>query len=187
MEDGYRDGLKVLFFPYEDRKLLCDSLINSIGTGRPPRCWRKNCTYSHDVRSPSMEIYRTLYGATESIDVCMYLITNDRLAQFLVRLKEGKRIRLRIITDTHSNLENEGDKIEYLVSKGIELKHNPSALMHNKFVIIDDKTVMHGSFNWTNRALQENDETIVISSHGGLALEFVKQFQLMWKKLPLVE
>ena len=37
-----------------------------------------------------------------------------------------------------------------------------NSTMHQKFCIIDDKTVITGSFNWTNRAEKRNDEDILV-------------------------
>ena len=35
-------------------------------------------------------------------------------------------------------------------------------LMHNKFCIIDERIIITGSYNWTNKANKENNENIVI-------------------------
>lgn len=36
-------------------------------------------------------------------------------------------------------------------------------LMHHKFAIIDSSILLNGSFNWTERAVYENCENLVIS------------------------
>jgi phosphatidylserine/phosphatidylglycerophosphate/cardiolipin synthase-like enzyme len=48
-------------------------------------------------------------------------------------------------------------------------------LMHNKFCIIDLKTVIHGSYNWTNRA-RFNDETIEVVNSREVAEKFSDEF-----------
>jgi phosphatidylserine/phosphatidylglycerophosphate/cardiolipin synthase-like enzyme len=48
-------------------------------------------------------------------------------------------------------------------------------LMHNKFCVIDLKTVVHGSYNWTNRA-KFNNETIEVVSSREVAEKFSNQF-----------
>jgi phosphatidylserine/phosphatidylglycerophosphate/cardiolipin synthase-like enzyme len=35
-------------------------------------------------------------------------------------------------------------------------------LMHNKYVIIDDEYVLTGSFNWTQQAVNLNNENLII-------------------------
>jgi phosphatidylserine/phosphatidylglycerophosphate/cardiolipin synthase-like enzyme len=48
-------------------------------------------------------------------------------------------------------------------------------MMHNKFCIIDLKIVIHGSYNWTNRAKFNNETIEVVSSHE-VAEKFSDQF-----------
>ena len=36
-------------------------------------------------------------------------------------------------------------------------------LMHHKFAIVDSNILINGSFNWTERAVSENCENVVIS------------------------
>ena len=36
-------------------------------------------------------------------------------------------------------------------------------LMHHKFAIVDSTLLLNGSFNWTERAVSENCENVVIS------------------------
>ena len=38
-----------------------------------------------------------------------------------------------------------------------------AGLMHHKFAIIDSRILLNGSFNWTERAVSENCENLVIS------------------------
>lgn len=47
--------------------------------------------------------------------------------------------------------------------------------MHNKFCIIDLETVLHGSYNWTNKA-QYNYETIIIEKDCIFAEKFSEEF-----------
>lgn len=48
-------------------------------------------------------------------------------------------------------------------------------LMHHKFCIIDLRTVVHGSYNWTKKA-QYNDETVTINHSTEFAAEFASNF-----------
>ena len=48
-------------------------------------------------------------------------------------------------------------------------------LMHNKFCVIDLEKVIHGSYNWTNKA-QYNNETISIIDNRLEAKKFAEQF-----------
>ena len=56
--------------------------------------------------------------------------------------------------------------------------------MHNKFCIIDMKTVISGGYNWTNKA-QYNDESIEIKQSRELAEEYSKEYKRLLKKADL--
>ena len=47
--------------------------------------------------------------------------------------------------------------------------------MHHKFCIIDLKTVIHGSYNWTIKA-QYNKESISIDTSRDLAEKYASEF-----------
>jgi phosphatidylserine/phosphatidylglycerophosphate/cardiolipin synthase-like enzyme len=47
--------------------------------------------------------------------------------------------------------------------------------MHNKFCVIDLKTVIHGSYNWTKKA-QYNHETLEIVNSYENAEKYAEQF-----------
>ncbi len=55
-------------------------------------------------------------------------------------------------------------------------------LMHNKFCIIDLKTVLHGSYNWTKRA-QYNNETMTVVKGRQNAEKFAEQFIKLKKNI----
>ncbi len=48
-------------------------------------------------------------------------------------------------------------------------------LMHHKFCIIDLKTVVHGSYNWTTKA-QYNEETVTVVQSADIAIDFAETF-----------
>ena len=52
--------------------------------------------------------------------------------------------------------------------------------MHNKYAVIDEKTVVTGSFNWTNKAVNLNHENIVIINSEEVSNDFKKNFFSMW-------
>ena len=60
--------------------------------------------------------------------------------------------------------------------------------MHEKFCIIDDEVLLHGTYNWTNRAEKKNDEHICI--HKGepqIVKQFCERFEELREKYSLSE
>jgi hypothetical protein len=61
-------------------------------------------------------------------------------------------------------------------------KRKKSAIMHNKFCVIDGATVITGSYNWSKQA-QENWENItIIGDHPELARQFLLEFEAIIEK-----
>ena len=57
------------------------------------------------------------------------------------------------------------------------------AIMHNKFMVFDGKTVQTGSFNYTSSAVNRNAENvIVIKDNKDVAKKFKQQFYKLWQK-----
>jgi hypothetical protein len=55
-------------------------------------------------------------------------------------------------------------QLDRLVQNGVTVKITTKqhALMHNKVMIVDDRYVATGSYNWTARASRGNDENLVV-------------------------
>ena len=49
--------------------------------------------------------------------------------------------------------------------------------MHHKVIIIDGRTVIFGSFNFTSNADKDNDENLLIVDDPALAKAFEAEFQ----------
>jgi phosphatidylserine/phosphatidylglycerophosphate/cardiolipin synthase-like enzyme len=54
------------------------------------------------------------------------------------------------------------------------------AIMHHKFLVVDDRLVATGSFNWTREAECCNWENLVILDDPALARAFEAEFQRLW-------
>ncbi len=53
--------------------------------------------------------------------------------------------------------------------------------MHHKLAVIDDQTVITGSFNWSPAAAHVNDETLLILESAPLAAHFAREIDRMWQ------
>jgi phosphatidylserine/phosphatidylglycerophosphate/cardiolipin synthase-like enzyme len=52
--------------------------------------------------------------------------------------------------------------------------------MHHKFAVIDERTVMTGSYNWTRSAALYNHENILITGDKAIVKEYLKEFHRLW-------
>ena len=73
------------------------------------------------------------------------------------------------------------DYSEYTSLKNVRVDGNPS-LMHHKVFIIDNATVITGSFNPTQNGNAHNDENIMIIHDAELAKKYVNEFEMLWRE-----
>jgi phosphatidylserine/phosphatidylglycerophosphate/cardiolipin synthase-like enzyme len=79
---------------------------------------------------------------------------------------EARGVRVRMVTDDEHGLEDEDSTIEQLTDAGIPVVDDSrSALMHNKFMILDGTVVWTGSWNYTmNDTYRNNNHALVLRS-----------------------
>lgn len=65
---------------------------------------------------------------------------------------------------------------------GLEVRQdgNPYAL-HHKVIIVDDETVITGSFNFSGNAINVNDENLLIIKDKDLAQLYLQEFDRVWR------
>jgi len=118
--------------------------------------------------------------AKTSLEVCVFTISNDTIAKALEKL-HAKGVKVRIISDDES-AKNKGSDIFTMAAKGIPTRTdtNPNAHMHNKYVIIDNKILITGSFNWTWQAVSANQENLLIVEKEDLVRRYKDSFEKLW-------
>src|SRR5579883_3348022 len=106
-------------------------------------------------------IVRELQAARHEILVLAYSFTNKAIAQALVDAKL-RGVHVDIVLD-HSNEKEEHTDLHFFLEQGlvpvIDAHH---AIAHNKVMVVDSRTVVTGSFNFTNQAEHENAENMLI-------------------------
>jgi competence ComEA-like helix-hairpin-helix protein len=56
----------------------------------------------------------------------------------------------------------------------------PGDLLHHKFGVVDEKTVIMGSHNWTEAADRQNDETLLVIEHPEVAAHYEREYDRLW-------
>jgi phosphatidylserine/phosphatidylglycerophosphate/cardiolipin synthase-like enzyme len=124
-----------------------------------------------------------LTKAKFTIWVAVAWFTDKDLANLLYKKsKEGLNVQI-IINGDKINSKLSG-KLSDLFETYLVPESN-RRLMHNKFCVIDLNRVIHGSYNWTNKA-QYNDETISLIENRGAAEDFANQFLKLKEELKLL-
>jgi len=52
--------------------------------------------------------------------------------------------------------------------------------MHHKFVVIDNRILITGSFNWTRQAIIGNKENLIVTTHSKLVPLYRSEFEKLW-------
>ncbi|MEA5508957.1 phospholipase D-like domain-containing protein [Crocosphaera sp. UHCC 0190] len=125
-------------------------------------------------------ILNELKQAEFTIWIAVAWFTDPCLFKCLIMKKlKGLNIQV-IINDDQINNSSDLDYNQFETYKLPPLGVYSKNKMHHKFCIIDFKTVIHGSYNWT-KAARYNGETIEIST----GYEKAKQFSQEFMKLKL--
>jgi len=165
---------EALFFPPDSKRPPCkDHILNS-------DCQKRACTESHDEDSSIGSLARYIMLARESIDMCQYSVTNQFLTEAILR-RHKLGVKVRVITD-HQGANILSSQLEEFYKAGVQIRpHRGNGLMHNKFLVIDNVIVATGSFNFTNQAMMENYENIVVTDHSDIVGRYVQNFSKLWQ------
>ncbi|MEQ1586670.1 MAG: phospholipase D-like domain-containing protein [Cyclobacteriaceae bacterium] len=125
-------------------------------------------------------IISQIKSAVKHLQICVFTISDDVITDaILTSHKRGTDIK--IITDNDKSLD-EGSDIEQIARQGIVVKMDRTPNhMHHKFMVVDGKTLITGSYNWTRSAARFNHENILLTREGGVVKSFLKEFDQLWK------
>jgi len=136
--------------------------------------------------SPSPEaialVQSTINQADHCIDLAAYSFTSYKIADALIEAKQ-RGVEVRVLLDKGQG-KRHYRAIKDLQEAGIQIRINRHyAIMHDKYLIVDDKTVETGSFNYTTGAEKRNAENvIVVKNNKKLAQEYMENWQKLWNE-----
>jgi len=127
-------------------------------------------------------IERFLGRARKRLDVCVFTITDDRLAAALIDA-HARKVAVRVIADD-SKAEDLGSDVPRLARVGVPVRVDRSPFhMHHKFAVADGETLLSGSYNWTRGAARDNEENPIITDEPRLVAPFTETFAQLWGRL----
>lgn len=113
-------------------------------------------------------ILSAIYSARTSIFVQAYSFTSDKIAEAL-QDAHRRGVDVQILVDK-GQLKSKHSPLSSLAKGGIPLFiDSPKGLAHNKVMIIDERYVLTGSFNFTKAAESRNAENILLVDDPALA------------------
>ena len=104
------------------------------------------------------KIEALIQSAQKTIKVASYTFTNDRICQNLIDAHK-RGVQVQVIFDRDSAAHTSLKTIQKLQRAHVTTSvRKIQGLMHHKFAVIDDTTLIMGSANWTKAAFTINDE-----------------------------
>lgn len=122
------------------------------------------------------EIIEEIRDAKYVIWIAMAWFTNPVIHAELLK-KKHQGLDIVIIIDDNDRNRNDAAFVleDHFETYRIEIRSLYKNIMHDKFCIIDLKTVLHGTFNWT-MAANYNKETMSIDRNRETAEAFADEF-----------
>ncbi len=119
-------------------------------------------------------------NAKESIDFLAFAFTNQAIADALIQ-KQAQGIAIRGVFDKRQNSYQKSSKYNYLQKEGLEVKLDGNKFtLHDKVFIIDKKIVVTGSYNFTIKANDTNNENSIVVHNNRFAQKYEEEFQKIY-------
>lgn len=136
---------------------------------------------AHEVRfSPKGGCTETVVAeikhARHEVLVLAYSFTSQAIARALVEAKL-RGVHVEMVLD-HSNETEQHTDLHFFIQEGLKPLIDPHhAIAHNKVIVIDSRTVITGSFNFTEHAEHNNAENLlVLKNYFDLARAYRQNF-----------
>ena len=157
----------------------------------------ENWINANDIQilfSPQKNIDLIIIGkiqeAKKQISVAIFDLTSETITDSLI-IAHKAGVNVRVYNDKNPG-PYEKPLLDKLRENGIEVKNaSPEfwhenttnsyfSIMHNKFIVIDDHTIITGSYNFTKNAEENNRENLVIIPNKIITKKYYDQFNVYW-------
>lgn len=150
-------------------------------------------------QTPNGFIGKTLAAASQSINLALFVFSEQQLANILeTSHQQGVEVRALIDSSFAHRSYSEGldmmgvalgDNCKYepnnrpwknpITTVGVPMLP-PGDLLHHKFAVVDDTTTIAGSHNWSDAANTGNDETVLVVQSPTVAAHFKREFERLY-------
>ncbi|BAY64903.1 hypothetical protein NIES22_50030 [Calothrix brevissima NIES-22] len=144
-------------------------------------------------------IAKALESATKSVDMALFVFSDQRLANIL-ETRHQQNVQIRALIEPQFAFRSYSEALDMMgFALSEECKYevdnkpwqNPITsvgvpilpkgdLLHHKFAVVDEKTVITGSHNWSEAANNGNDETLLVIENPTIAAHYVREFNRLY-------
>lgn len=126
-------------------------------------------------------IKHQIQAARKTLKICVFTISDDRISKTISQAHQ-RGVSVKIITDNDKQYDK-GSDIFKLQKQGLSIRFDRTDKhMHHKFAVIDEKTVITGSYNWTRSAEKYNEENVLLTENPAAVKAYLKEFSKLWDK-----
>jgi phosphatidylserine/phosphatidylglycerophosphate/cardiolipin synthase-like enzyme len=124
-------------------------------------------------------VLQRLAAAKKSIHFMTFSYTSSAIADAMVaQVQAGRAVRGVF---ERQNAGGTGSAFSRLRQGGVDVLEDGNCyILHHKVIVIDARTVITGSYNFTNSAERDNDENLVIVDDPNLARVYLDEFQRVY-------
>jgi len=133
--------------------------------------------YFSPVDNVMDKLVAEVQGAQKSIRFMIFTFTDEDLANAMIARYQAGVDTKGVIEDRGAS---EGSLVPLYCSKVPVEEDGNKYTMHHKIIIIDENTVITGSFNFTKSADHENDDNVLIIHNADLAKLYLQEFDRIW-------
>jgi phosphatidylserine/phosphatidylglycerophosphate/cardiolipin synthase-like enzyme len=163
-----------------------DCLFTAVWEQQPDRA--AACSTPEVAFTPSSGPFRMIRdqirGATVSVDILMHHLMFDKLLAELANAA-ARGVRVRVIVNASTRDETAGADWDRLRAAGGRVRYKLAndalyQLLHHKLAVIDGRTLIDGSGNWSGSAFFNNYEFFVLHQERRVVEPFNDLFARLW-------
>ncbi|MBW4612440.1 MAG: DUF655 domain-containing protein [Desmonostoc vinosum HA7617-LM4] len=144
-------------------------------------------------------IGKTLNSATKSIDMALFVFSEQHLANILEK-RHQQSVKIQTLIEPQFAYRSYSEALDMMgVALSNKCKYevdnhpwqNPITsvgipnlpkgdLLHHKFAVIDNQIVITGSHNWSKAANNNNDETLIVIDNPMVAAHYQREFSRLY-------
>ena len=121
--------------------------------------------------------------ARVSLDIAAFELNSDALRNAIAAAHQ-RGVAVRIVSDDYHGIQDSRDAhLRELAQAGVPIRDDDrSGLMHNKFVIIDGRSVWTGSWNYTVNGSYRNNNNVLVIESSRAAAAYQAEFDEMFER-----
>ncbi|WP_413172510.1 DUF655 domain-containing protein [Anabaena azotica] len=147
-------------------------------------------------------IANTLDSSTKTVDMALFVFSDQKIANILEN-RHNQNVEIRALIEPQFAYRSYSEALDMMglaLSDNCkyEVDNNPwknpintvgvpilakGDLLHHKFAVVDNQTVITGSHNWSEAANTGNDETLIVIENPTVAAHFQREFNRLYAKM----